>query len=63
MAQAEIAAMIGVSGTRVGQLAADPASAFPLPVARLKVGRVWLAEDVENWMRANRKPADQEATS
>lgn len=53
MGQAEIAARLGVSGTRVHQLAANPE--FPLPADQLKIGRVWLAEDVEKWIAAHRK--------
>lgn len=48
-AQAEISHILGVSGTRVGQLANEPG--FPLPIARLKVGRIWLADDIDEWVR------------
>ena len=27
---------------------------FPLPVYELRMGRIWLAEDVEKWIEENR---------
>jgi len=33
---------------------------FPDPVAKVKAGRIWLAEDVEAWIAANR-PDSQES--
>ena len=43
----EIELMLRVSRQRVSQLASDPE--FPAPVAVLKVGRIWLREDIEKW--------------
>lgn len=31
---------------------------FPAPVADLAQGKVWLAEDVEAWMKAHRRDVD-----
>lgn len=31
---------------------------FPAPVQRLAMGQVWLAEDVEAWIRVNRPHLD-----
>jgi predicted DNA-binding transcriptional regulator AlpA len=45
----EVAAMLGVTKTRVTQLA--KASAFPAPIARLAAGPVWDRGDVERWAR------------
>jgi hypothetical protein len=39
--------MLGVTKTRVGQLAKT--KAFPEPVARLAAGPVWRADDVRLW--------------
>lgn len=47
VAQAEIAAMLGVSRQRVQQLVVTPA--FPAPVQELAMGKVWLRSDVERW--------------
>jgi predicted DNA-binding transcriptional regulator AlpA len=46
---AEVAAMLNVSRQRVGQLAAR--SDFPVPVAVLQMGKVWLAEDIRVWAK------------
>lgn len=43
----EIADLLGVTRQRVQQLANDPG--FPEPVARLKMGNVWVLEDVIAW--------------
>lgn len=43
----EIGVMLNVGRQRVSQLAAEPG--FPKPVAILRVGRVWLREDVIEW--------------
>lgn len=47
VAAQEIADMLSVSRQRVSQLAAAPG--FPPPVAVLRVGRIWLREDVVAW--------------
>ena len=44
-----IAELIGVSKQRAQQLAA--AGKLPAPTADLRIGRVWLREDVERWAR------------
>ncbi|MEV8510131.1 DNA-binding protein [Actinoplanes sp. NPDC051475] len=31
---------------------------FPAPIADLAQGKVWLAEDVEVWMKAHRRDVD-----
>lgn len=46
---AEVADMLGVTRTRVSQLASS--AGFPEPTARLAAGPVWLREDVERWAR------------
>ena len=47
----EIAAMLGVTRQRVGQIAREDAT-FPTPSAWLATGRVWETEAVEAWARA-----------
>ncbi len=44
-----IADLLGVSKQRVQQLAA--AGKLPEPVADLRIGRVWLADAIEQWAR------------
>jgi predicted DNA-binding transcriptional regulator AlpA len=46
---AEIAAMLSVTRTRIGQLAKS--SSFPEPIARLAAGPVWRRSDIELWAR------------
>ena len=36
---------------------------FPEPVLELAMGKLWLAEDVEAWIRANREGLAQEPES
>jgi prophage regulatory protein len=43
----------GISRQRVYQLTSRPD--FPTPVADLAMGKVWLAEDVEAWIRSSRE--------
>jgi predicted DNA-binding transcriptional regulator AlpA len=50
MGNAEIIAMFGLSTARAHQLMSD--DTFPPPIAKLKAGKIWLAEDVEAWERA-----------
>ena len=50
MGTAEVATLLGVSRTRVGQLAQR--DDFPAPVARLAAGPVWESADIERWARA-----------
>jgi predicted DNA-binding transcriptional regulator AlpA len=48
---AEIAHLLGISQTRVNQLATtDPK--FPAPVADLSAGRIWDRGQIEQWARA-----------
>jgi predicted DNA-binding transcriptional regulator AlpA len=52
---AEIRRMLGgVSKQRAYEI--TNRKGFPEPVADLDQGRVWLAEDVEAWITANRPP-------
>jgi predicted DNA-binding transcriptional regulator AlpA len=46
---AEIADLLGVSRTRVSQLANSPG--FPEPAARLAAGPVWERAPIEQWAR------------
>jgi len=46
---AEVALMLGVTRQRVLQLART--EGFPLPVARLSMGNVWLAGDIRTWLQ------------
>lgn len=46
---AEVAAMLGITRTRVSQLAKT--QGFPEPVARLSAGPVWNRDDIERWGR------------
>ncbi len=41
--------MLGVTRQRVLQLART--EGFPLPVARLSMGNVWLAGDIRTWLQ------------
>jgi predicted DNA-binding transcriptional regulator AlpA len=53
MGSAEIGRRLGgVSRTRVYQL--TQRRGFPEPYAQLDMGNVWLADDVEDWIRAHR---------
>lgn len=54
MGTAEIAERLGVTPARVNQLTDSVRRAFPRPLARLKMGQVWLAQDVEAWIAENR---------
>jgi predicted DNA-binding transcriptional regulator AlpA len=63
MSRPEIAEYLSVSDARVRQLDAD--GQLPPPVAELRVGRIWLAEDIEEWARARvdrRKKVDPDAS-
>lgn len=52
MGIAEIATMLGgLSRERVHQLVRQPG--FPAPVAVLKMGRIWTAASVREWMIAS----------
>jgi len=44
---AELAEMMDVSRQRASQISARPT--FPEPVAVLRMGKVWRAEDVREW--------------
>jgi prophage regulatory protein len=58
---AEIGKRLGVGRTRVYQI--TQRRNFPLPVAELEMGNVWLAEDVEAWIREHRPELAEEAES
>lgn len=52
MGQQEIRARLGYSRQHVGVLINS--KGFPDPVVELAMGRIWLAADVEAWIRKNR---------
>jgi len=53
MGSAEIGKRLGgITRTRVYQI--TQRRNFPAPVAQLQMGNVWLAEDVEDWIRQHR---------
>jgi prophage regulatory protein len=54
MGTAEIADRLGVTTARVGQITDSVKLGFPRPLARLRMGQVWLADDVEAWIREHR---------
>jgi hypothetical protein len=54
---AEIRVMLGgVSKQRAYQITTR--QGFPEPIARLAQGKIWLAEDVETWIKAHRPEPD-----
>jgi prophage regulatory protein len=58
----EIRDLLGVSRQRVYQLAGR--SDFPRPIATLAQGKIWLVNDIEAWIDANRtRPRARQATS
>lgn len=60
MGSAEIGRRLGGIGrARVYQLTQN--RNFPAPIAKLDMGNVWLAEDVEAWIREHR-PAIADST-
>lgn len=59
MGPAEIGKRLGGIGrTRVYQI--TQRRNFPLPIAELEMGNVWLAEDVEAWIREHRPELAEE---
>ncbi|MEU7751144.1 hypothetical protein [Micromonospora sp. NPDC049171] len=54
----EIAERLGVSRQRFQQLARYPT--FPKPYQELRGTKVWLAEDVEAWIKKYRQPRPSE---
>lgn len=54
MGTAEIADRLGVTAARVNQITDSRKLEFPAPLARLRMGQVWLAQDVEAWIRTHR---------
>ncbi|MFI6230107.1 helix-turn-helix transcriptional regulator [Micromonospora echinospora] len=52
MGTAEIAEYLGVSRQWVYAITSH--RSFPAPIAELQQGNVWLAEDVERWVREHR---------
>jgi predicted DNA-binding transcriptional regulator AlpA len=51
----EVRELLGVSRQRVYQLAAR--SDFPKPIAVLAQGKIWLIEEIEEWIAEHRLPA------
>lgn len=49
MGTAEIAQLLGVSHSRVWQLAREYDD-FPAPIAELAIGKVWKQSDIERWI-------------
>ncbi len=56
MGAAEIADRLRVSRQRAYQITSR--RDFPAPVAELGQGKIWLHEDVEQWMAKHRPPAE-----
>ncbi|GAB3808839.1 hypothetical protein GCM10027605_42190 [Micromonospora zhanjiangensis] len=52
LASQEVQELLGVSRTRAYQI--TNSKSFPDPAAVLSVGRIWLAEDVERWIKDHR---------
>lgn len=58
MGSAEISRRLGgISRTRVYQV--TQRRNFPAPYAKLGMGNVWLADDVEEWIRQHRPDLDE----
>jgi predicted DNA-binding transcriptional regulator AlpA len=51
----EVRELLGVSRQRVYQLAAG--SDFPKPIAVLAQGKIWLIDDIQEWIAKHRLPA------
>lgn len=49
----EVAELLGVSRQRVTQLARQPG--FPKPVAVLKAGKIWDADEIRAWAEKRRR--------
>jgi prophage regulatory protein len=58
MGAAEIGARLRISRQRTYILVNR--REFPAPIASLAMGQVWLASDVEAWIRENRPHLDEE---
>lgn len=54
MGTAEIAERLSVTPARVNQITDSRKLAFPAPLQRLRMGQVWLAQDVEAWIAEHR---------
>lgn len=52
MGVAEIAVRLGVSRSRAAQVVKE--KGFPDPAARLLMGKIWAAADVEAWIAKHR---------
>jgi prophage regulatory protein len=57
MGAAEIAERLKVTRQRAYQITVR--RDFPEPLATLAMGQVWLADDVEQWIRENRPHLDE----
>ncbi|WP_239348321.1 DNA-binding protein [Frankia sp. Cj5] len=55
MGTAEIAACLGVSRVRVHQIVTSDPS-FPEPLAEIKAGKIWRADEVIRWIAEHRPP-------
>lgn len=61
MGTAEIADRLGVTPARINQITDSVKLDFPRPLARLRMGQVWLADDVEAWIREHRPALVEDA--
>ncbi|MDT5040469.1 MAG: prophage regulatory protein, partial [Actinoplanes sp.] len=57
----EIQQMLGVGRARTYQITSR--KGFPDPYVVLKMGSVWVAEDVETWIRENRPEIAEDSES
>ena len=48
----EIRRRLGISRQRADQLSRR--AGWPAPYAKLSIGRVWLSDDIEDWIKRNR---------
>jgi prophage regulatory protein len=60
MGNYEIRTLLGVSRQRAYQI--TQLESFPAPVAELASGGIWLAADVEDWVRVHRPDLRQAST-
>lgn len=56
---AEIQERLGVTRARAGQIVSR--RGFPDPYVVLKAGQIWLADDVEAWIREHRPEIAEDA--
>lgn len=53
----EVAAILGVSRQWAAQI--SQRKTFPEPIAELRIGNVWLVQDVEEWAARNPRKKDE----